>query len=297
VAGIILGMIFRGLIGNRDLFQKGLSVVPRIFIPVGIIVYGVNLQFHRLDIIPFVAWMQIIIGIIVIFLLGTSIAGKLRLSYGLSLLICVGTAICGASAIALVTPVLESSSEETGIALLTITFWGVLGLFLYPVIDSVVMMSSDNYALFCATTLHQTGLVKIASAQFSDECRQTAMIIKMARICMIIPIIIVLNFLKREFISKKRDENISGPLLAVPWFLWGFVFVGVAFSFLPPLRPFAAGVKPLATILWTMAMTSLGLSIRFRKIASNLINPMVFGLIIWLALIANFFIGYLGMGY
>jgi len=294
VVGIVFGMIVRLIAGDREVFAKGFHFVPEFFIPVGILFYGVNLKFHQLNIIPFAAWMQIIIGMVIIFWAGPAVGKALGLTDKGTLLICVGTAICGASAVALATPVVRGKSEETSSALLTITIWGFVGILVFPFFQKMMNMTSDNYALLCATTLHQTGLVKLAAGNFSSECLKIAMVIKMARTCLIIPILLYISyFLKGEDSKDSRGLEV----FRIPWFLWGFLLVGVIFSFVPSLHPSVPKIKPYATILWTLAMTGVGLSVDLKLVAMKLVRPLVCGLVVWIALLANFFVGYFGMGY
>jgi len=260
VVGIILGMFFNLLLGKKASFISNVDILPKVFIPIGIIFYGVNIKFHRLNIIPLTTWVQIVIGVVIVFLIAIPLGKKLSVSRANTLLIGVGTAICGASAIALVTPLIKGKSEDTGMSLLTITFWGILGVLIFPIVQEAISMNSDNYALLCATSLHQTGLVKIASSQISQECLDSAMIIKMARTCMIIPIMYVLSFLKDP---ENSDRKIKKP---IPWFLWGFIAAGLVFSFIPFMRQYVSTVKPVGTLLWTVALTSLGFSVNLKDV-------------------------------
>ena len=292
VLGIISGMVVKFFIGRRDFLDKGFVFIARVFIPIGIIIYGVNLKFHRLNVIPITTWLQIVIGIIIIFGLNYLLCSKLSVSTKTGLLISAGTAICGASAIAFATPAVEAESEHTGTSLLVITVWGLVGVVTYPLLQKYVGMSVDNYALLCATTLPQTGLVKTAAAQYGSDCMQTAMTIKMARTCMIIVLVCLLPWL-----AGLRKSGCIRTKSHSPCFLLGFILVGLVFSFIPQLRPYAKDVKPFAAILWTVAMTGLGLTVDLRTIAHKIVKPLLLGLLLWLAVVINFFTGYYGMGY
>lgn len=99
VVGIILGMFARFFIGKRDILDKGFTFVVKVLIPIGIVVYGVNLKFHKLNVIPFTTWLQILIGIVIIFGANHFLCRRLSVSSKTGLLIATGTAICGASAL------------------------------------------------------------------------------------------------------------------------------------------------------------------------------------------------------
>jgi len=288
VVGIVLGIIIRFVIGEHVKFDPGLIFAPTFFIPIGIIFYGINLRFDSLGEVPAIAWLQLIVGIIVIFAAAVYLGNKLKLRDKSSLLIATGTAICGASAIVITAPVIKGEKEDISLALVTITVWGIIGVLLYPLIRKWLSMSDSGYALFAATTLHMTGLVKITAA-LRQSSLPLVLAIKMARTLMIISVVGVLHY----FIIRNRKKSHA----SIPWYLWGFLLVGLAFSFIPQLITYRETLKPLAGIFFTMALASIGLMVNIRKIIPSLGKALILGLISWAAAIAIFLIGNFLIGY
>jgi len=286
VVGLILGMVMRSVMGDRPRFLPGFALAPRVFIPLGVIFYGINLKFNRLAEIPAIFWLQLIIAIVAIFAAAILLGRWLRVSRTNSLLIAVGTAICGASAIAMTTPVVKADSEEAGASLITITVFGLIGLLVYPLAITYFAFSETQYAILCATTLHMTGIVKAAAVALGEGCLSLAVSIKMARTALIITIIGFLYWYtgRGEGIEKK------GILLRIPLFMWIFVLVGLATSFVPGLGSAAALLKPWAGIFFTMALTSIGLSVDLKKMLNVGGAPLIVGLVCWLICIAVFIV-------
>lgn len=293
VVGIVFGMLIRAAIGERKVLLPGLDFAPKLLIPLGIILYGVNLEFHKLASVQAIAWLQLIVGIVVIFWVVVYVGSRLGLSDKTQLLIGMGTSICGASAIVLASPVIEAKKEDTGTSLIVITIIGLLGVAAYPTIQSLLDMSKDSYAFFCATTLHQTGLVKMAANFLGKECVDLALSIKMARTAMIIPILIGLSWYASYLKASKGIKVRFG----VPWFLWGFLIVGLLFSFSPQIGQYSKVVKPWASLVWAFALTSIGLSVDIRKIIITLPKPILLGALAWFSIICLFFFGYFVIGY
>lgn len=292
VVGIVFGMLARAAIGERKMLLPGLNLAPKILIPTGIILYGVNLEFHKLASVQAIAWLQLLVGIVVVFWVAVYVGSKLGLSDKTQLLIGMGTSICGASAIVLASPVIEAKKEDTGISLIVITILGLLGVAVYPEIQKLLSMSLDSYAFFCATTLHQTGLVKMAANFLGKECVDLAICIKMARTATIIPILIGLSW----YASYLKVAKGMKAGFGVPWFLWGFLLVGLIFSF-SPLGQYSKVVKPIASLVFTFALTSIGLGVDIKKTLFTLPKPILLGALAWLSIIALFFFGYLVIGY
>lgn len=291
VLGIVVGIVIRTIIGKWISFQQGLGKSIRILIPAGIILYGTHLEFVRLVEVPTQVWLQLLVGTTVIIFIVRLIGPKIGLTKALSLLIGVGTAICGASAIVIAAPVVEADTDETAKSLVTITILGLIGMLLWPYIGRWLGFSTDQYALFCSTTLHQTGQVKTAASAFGSEALSMATLIKMARIMMIIPMIPLAGILSKFDSFDQAVHHQTGLRIRIPWFLWIFIFVGLISSYVKPVAENIHYIRPLASIVWTMAMVSVGMLIDIKKIASSLSKPLLLGLFAWIGAIAVFLIG------
>jgi uncharacterized integral membrane protein (TIGR00698 family) len=284
VVGIILGMVVRTLMGDVPYFLPGLELAPKVFIPLGITLYGMNLQFNRLPEVPAIFWLQLLVGTVAIFLVAVFLGRLLRMKDRTSFLVATGTAICGASAIAITTPVVKGDSEDAGASLITITIFGLFGLLLYPLALTYFAFTKTQYAILCATTLHMTGLVRSAAMSMGESCLNLATVIKMARTVMIIPVV---GFLWWYYHRKERVEK-KAILLHIPWFLWAFIAMGLVTSFVPGLGPLVGVLKPWAKVFFTMALTSIGLTVDLKKMLNVGGAPLILGLACWIAAIGAF---------
>ncbi|MFA4890601.1 MAG: putative sulfate exporter family transporter [Candidatus Paceibacterota bacterium] len=298
VAGIILGMVIRLIIGSSPFFLSGTEFFPSLLIPIGLVLYGVNLKFQKvLEVasLTWIVWLQLFVGISVVFWLAGILGRRLKISQGTSILTAVGTAICGASAIIMVAPIIRAKKDDIGRALLTITLFGLIGVFLYPFIQKFFGMPKDIYALFTSTTLSQTGFVKMAASYLGTACKDLALSLKLIRTILIVPVLIILSiiFSKKEDepIAQDEQDEIKKPFL-IYWALAGFITVGLLFSFVPVLAPYAKTIQPYSVFIWTMALVSIGLMIDVRILFKEFPRAAFLGLILWLVAIAVFMFGY-----
>lgn len=294
MVGILLGVAVRLFIGNNSLFLPGLQFSPRLLIPLGIVLYGVNLEFQKLSNIMPMAWLQLIVSMVVIFWLAGFLGKWLKISGKTSVLTAVGTAICGASAVVMAAPAVRADKEDIGKALLTVVLWAGVGAFLYPLVQKFLAMSGDVYALFSATTLQTTGAVKTAVAFLGKEVTALALSIKLARTALIIPIIVALVIIFRKEQNPEAADNQvkQNQPLFIYWALAGFVLTGLLFSFVPDLTAYVKTIKPYSAVLWTLAMVSIGMSIEIKSLISGISRPLILGLLLWLSSIAIFMLGY-----
>jgi uncharacterized integral membrane protein (TIGR00698 family) len=288
VAGILGGMILRTVIGERQVLSPGLNWAPKLLIPPGIILYGANLRFD-FDIVSPLTWLQILIGLTIVVWLARTIGKWLKLPDATSSLLAVGTAICGASAIVIASDTVGGTKRDTTISILVITIWGLVGLALLPLIANLFQMNTYDEALLYSTTLHQTGLVKSAAMRAGSDCLSIATAIKTARIATIIPLLLAVGTLRYLPSVLETAESKATFTVKIPWYLWGFLAVGLCFSFIPILGTYTPILNQIKSIIWTMAMVSIGLSVDAKRVIRSLGKPLIAGLIIWIGLLAVFF--------
>lgn len=292
VAGIVGGMLLRAIIGERRQLTPGFEWTPSLLIPPGIILYAAHLRFDTNVVTPLV-WFQILVGMIIAIWAARSIGSWLGLRDATSLLIGVGTAICGASAIVIAKDAVEARSRDTATALVVITIWGLLGLIILPHIATYLKMTVQEQGLLYATTLHQTGLVKAAAIGVSNACLNVAMAIKSARIISIIPLLLIagtLHHLPSLTASRRARKQYK---VKIAWYLWAFIVTGILFNIVPALTPVIPTCKFINAIVWTMAMTSIGLTINLREVFTQFARALIAGLIVWLGVLTVFAYTYL----
>jgi len=292
LVAIVFGMIIRTLIGERRLLVPGLEWSPKILITPGIILYGANLSFN-LDVVAPLIWLQIFVGVIVVVWLAKTFGNIFKLNRSLYLLLAVGTAICGASAIMIAKPVVNSENKDTATAVLVITIFGTAGMFLLIYLANLMHMDPFHSARMFATTLQQTSFVKIAASPLGDPYLSLAMAIKVARTATIIPLLLVVGTLYHFPALVEASANKEPFKVNVPWYLWGFILCGAMFAFLPSLGFIADYVRLLSSIVWTMAMFSIGLTVDIRAAIKTIFKPLLVGLIAWIGIVLVFIYTYL----
>ena len=216
-----------------------------------------------------------------------------RLGTRQSVLITVGTAICGASAIAAVAPSIEAESKETGLALAVVTLFGLLMMFLFPALYSMTPLgtwlgsSPAAFGLWSGTGIHETAQV-VASASQVEGALGMAMLAKSIRIFMIGPGVLLAALYVR---SRKGIASAGSGRIAIPWFsvvfvLLTFAHTGLAAAF-GESWAFASGriLKPLISFVLTVAFAGIGLRIRLRDLVGVGARAFVGGLLV--ALVAS----------
>ena len=216
---------------------------------------------------------------------------KLGLSKNLSALIGVGTSICGASAIAAVGPALNAKKEEMGIALTSITLFGLLAMFTYPFLFTNTIVGEwlnhnlTSYSIWVGSGVHETAQVAAAAAFLSPDLVGPALLIKSVRIFMIGPIILLTTY-----IINRKTKTISNNTKKFIFPYFGLVFIFLSFisflfdSFLVNSFIISSWVNIkglLGTIiipfLLSVAFAGIGCNVKIREFRKLGFKPLVIG--------------------
>ena len=262
VISIIFGMLVANILMERELFRPGMEMALKIFLPIGIGLYGLQLTFGAGDIrlIPIVASTTLAIFVST-YLISRGFGIKKRIA----LLLGSGLAICGASAIAVISPLIDSKKEETSVSLISVMTVGLTGMLVYSFLPDMLGLSLERFSFMVGSTLPMLGQVKNAASALGTESLSMAVNIKLLRISF-------LTFFALGFIiAAGRKEK----RLKLPWFM--AVFFGLAVT--ANLTDVSQGIKDAASWLskfsLTTALGAIGLSIDFDSIGEEGPRPLI----------------------
>lgn len=285
---IVVGMIVSSIIRTEGSLpkqlQEGVNFSAKTLLKLGIVFLGVRLNFlliAQLGIKLVLAnLIVIILGLISIELIGR----KLKLTASLRRTLAIGSSICGATAVAASLPVLKPKDEETGVTIATISILGTLAVFVYLPLAQVLTPSDLLYGAFVGATLPEMGQVMAAGYSFSSEAGDTALLVKLMRVAMLVPVLFFFSFLERK--ESLKDNNAEQPPL-IPWFLAGFLILGVlnSFGFVP--EQMKTLLVQLSLYLTAIAMAAIGLGVNVRAFG-RLGGKAVFASLLGLTLIGIF---------
>lgn len=284
IIAIILGAFFGNIAKNlTSLLMKtgAVAVSTKQILRLGIIFYGFRIS---IDDIVYIGAKGVILAFCVVFLtffIGYFIGIVLKIDKKLSALISSGSSICGAAAVLATNSILKDKSEHVAVAVCTVVVFGAIGMFAYPLLYKFQILNLDSFhmGILMGGTLHEVAHAVAAGAGIGGDGANTSVIIKMLRVLMLVPFLIMIGFLSFSNKNEKRSLSASVPYFAL-WFL-AAVFVG-SFSFFPKFTlPY---IEILDTFLLSMAMCALGFTIRKEVLKNAGFKPFLQAIIIaiWL---------------
>lgn len=211
-------------------------------------------------------------------------AGKLlKLDGNTKTLIGVGSAICGGSAIAATAPVIHADDDEVAHSISTIFLFNVAAAFLFPFLGHVLGMSDQSFGLWAGTAVNDTSSVVAAGYTFSNAAGSLAVIVKLTRTLMIVPVTLVLAI----YTSKKKAGSKKGSYSIVkifPWFVLGFVIASVINTFVALPAGMGSFLAQAGKFMIVMAMAAIGLNTNLVKLVKSGGKPILLGFICWVVL-------------
>lgn len=292
VVSIVLGMLLSNVLARREALQKGIGIMLRFSLPAGIALYGTQLTLGA-D-VSYKTLLSVIAVFVFSFAITFFIARLFRLSGKLSILLASGLAVCGASAIAVISPLVGAKKEETSISLIVIMVVGLLSIISYPLIWDWAGLTVRESAFLSGTTIPMLGQVKITARTFGAEALALAVKFKLVRIFMLLFLAIGLLMFSRRWNSSGDTQNAQGgecirkagffnkiPGLHVPWFMFAFMIFALLVNSVDAAASIAYIFTPVSSFLLSAALASVGLSVDFDSITSEGARPLLVAVSSW----------------
>jgi uncharacterized integral membrane protein (TIGR00698 family) len=266
--GVLLSPLARRATGQAPVLETAKGPVLRF----SIVLLGAQLSLGEVASVG-VTSLPVMLGTLAVCLLLAWLVGRrLGIPGDLRTLIGVGTGICGASAIAAVTPALRARSSDVAYAISTIFFFNVAAVLVFPPLGHLIGLDQRAFGLFAGTAVNDTSAVVAAAASYGPVAAQHAVVVKLVRTLMIIPVTLVLS---------------KGGKAPKPWFLGAFLLVAAAHTV--GLVP--DGLQPLlhrlALLCIAVALAAVGLSTDVAALRRAGPRPLLLGLILWVAVSAT----------
>lgn len=261
--------------------QPGITYSSKFLLQLAVVLLGVQLSIGSILRVGLES-LPIMLTTLIVCLLGAWIIGRmLRTERRLTTLIGVGTGICGASAIAAVAPVIGAASAEIAYAISTIFLFNIAAVVLFPLLGHALNLDPHTFGLLAGTAINDTSSVVAAAGVYSTAALGFAVVVKLVRTLMIIPISVGLSVMEAR--RSANGERLTGRRIAklVPWFLIGFIVVAIINSLgIIPDGPRDVLVR-VSVFLIAMALAGIGLSTDIPALRRAGWRPLALGGILW----------------
>lgn len=282
VLGILFGMVI-ALWKRPSVVEFGIKYSSGKLLKYSIILLGFGMNLFNVFEVGKETLLLMLFTLSVTFLTAF-IAGKaLKIDSNSNILIGVGTAICGGSAIAATAPIINADDEEVARSISVIFLFNVLAVFVFPFIGHLLHMTDYNFGLWTGTAVNDTSSVVAVGYTFSDVAGNLSVIVKLTRTLMIVPISLVLALYMSRKEMNKSGSNYSLAKI-FPWFVLGFIVASIANTFISLPAGLVKTLTQAGKFLTVMAMTAIGLNTNIVRLLKNGLKPILLGLSCWVML-------------
>jgi uncharacterized integral membrane protein (TIGR00698 family) len=295
VSGIVIGVVVGAIVKPGARLKPGIQFSSKFVLQLSVVILGFQLSLAQAALVGLQS-LPVMLGTLAICLFLAWLLGRwLGVIGNMRTLIGVGTGICGASAIAAVTPVIGAVGVDVAYAISTIFLFNIIAVIAFPIIGHLLGMSQHAFGLFAGTAVNDTSSVVAAASTYGTAATNYAVVVKLVRTLMIIPISIGLAAIvgrkaRAEVPADAGPEDAPPPprsrvriLRLVPWFLIGFVVTaGInSFGFIP--APVHSAFSATSVFLITIALSAIGLSTDLGGFRRAGAKPLLLGLCLWAA--------------
>ncbi len=266
---LALGIAFTISIGNP--FEKQLHKYITLLLQVSIVGLGFGLKLNEAMNVGRTGFIFTAISIASVMILGYLFGKFLKLEKPLSYLISIGTAICGGSAIAAVTPIIKPTTKQISLALAIVFTLNSLALFIFPNIGHWLMMTQEQFGLWCAIGIHDTSSVVGAASKFGDEALKVATTVKLSRALWIIPMSLLTMLLFRT----------KGVKVKIPWFIGYFILAIILNTYFPIFDNISGVITKIAKSGLNLTLFFIGSTISLNTLKTISWKPLFFAVVLW----------------
>ena len=177
-------------------------------------------------------------------------------------------------------PLSGADEEETGYAVGLVTLFGSIAVLAFPIIQAIFDFDENLFGWWIGLSVHDTGQVVATASAVSENTLDSAVLVKMCRILMLAPLLMFVSFKQ-----QKKSENSQKWKLPIPIFILGFIAAAAIRSTSVFSESFIETIGDIRNFLITMAMFGLGAGVRLRSLKNLGRQPLVLGLVSWVAVL------------
>lgn len=274
--GLIVGVIAGNVITIPSQFEKGVSYSSSRVLEMSIIFLAFSISFQHIYALGWQNFLLVVLTILGVLILTVFMANRFNCPDTTGWLVGFGTAICGSSAIAAVAPGISKGKEAPGIALAVVNLIGSMAMLILPFILVFFNVHDTDIGIILGATLHSVGNVAGAGYGLDTHIGDTAITIKLARVALLSPAVILFTFWVNKAEKKHWKEY-----LTLPYYLWAFMGVTILTSLIELPEAFLTWMSNLGKLTLTVAMLAIGLKVSFSKLYHSGKRALGFGVVIF----------------
>lgn len=290
VFSILIGMLVTMSIKDKRKLNPGISFTSKKILQYAVVLLGFGMNLSVIAETGLKSLPIIISTISTSLIIAFVLFKTLKIPSRISVLVGVGSSICGGSAIAATAPVINANDEEIAQSISVIFLFNIIAVIIFPALGNMLGLTNYGFGLFAGTAVNDTSSVTAAATAWDaihhSDTLDIAAVVKLTRTLAIIPITLFLAFYR-----AKKGKNSVGTKVDMkqifPFFILFFVLASVVTTVCTSLGVSNAVFSPLKTLskfFIVMAMAAIGLNTNVVKLIRTGGKPILVGLCCWIGI-------------
>ncbi|MGB1314748.1 MAG: YeiH family protein [Chitinophagales bacterium] len=266
---LILGIVF-SILGLQNKF---LSKHKSLVLQVAIVLMGFGMNLNQVIETSKSGFLITLVSVSATLLIGIFIGKLLKVEQNINVLIATGTAICGGSAIAAVSPIIKAKDNEISFALVVVFVLNAVALLIFPSIGHYFGLSQESFGQWAAIAIHDTSSVVGAGAAYGEKALEIATIVKLTRSLWIIPLSLFIAY----FYAKGSKGKMK-----IPWFILYFIVAIIIAHFLPQFEGVFSSVNFTGKRIMIIALFLIGSNLSIAEVKKIGPRSFIQGILLWI---------------
>lgn len=276
---LAVGIVFAQFFKNP--FQHSTQAAINWLLKISVVGLGFGMNIHKALSAGKDGFIFTIISITLTIGLGVLLGKLFKIDQKIAKLISSGTAICGGSAIAAISPIIKADAKQISIAIGSVFLLNSIALFLFPVIGHYFGMSQHQFGIWSAIAIHDTSSVVGAAQVYGNEALEIATTVKLARALWILPVSVLFAFTNHTALKN----------IKIPYFIGLFIIAILANTYIPNIAWVAPKIVSFSKTGLTLVLFLIGSGLQYQSFRKVGIKPVILAIIIWLFISVLSFFG------
>lgn len=268
---LFAGLIFAQFIGHPYIQHN--KKITTMLLQVSVVGLGFGMNLHSAIKAGSQGVLFTIASIAATLALGLLLGKLFKTDKKTSYLVAAGTAICGGSAIAAVSPVIQAKEEQMSVSLGIVFILNAIALFIFPPLGHWLGLTQSQFGMWSAIAIHDTSSVVGAASRYGAEALEVATTVKLTRALWIIPLALGTSFFFKGTGQKK---------IKIPYFIGWFIAAMVINTYVPAIHPASPYIVKIAKAGLTITLFLIGSGLSAKVLRSVGFRPLLQGVILWL---------------
>ena len=283
VGAIVLGTVV-GNVGFGERAAPGARLVVRYGLRLAIIALGAGLNFAVIAGRGWSTLLLIVVLVVVAMTLGLLLGRAADLGRTVSVLLGVGTAICGASAILAVSPLVNARQRETAYAITTIFVFNLVALLTLPYVGHALGFNQIRFGTWVGTSVNDTSVVVATGYVFGPTAGAIATLVKLTRTMLLVPLAIFVGIAYGGS-GQDRQSIVRRAATNIPWFVLGFFLMALLNTthVVPPA--IAQDIAQGGALLLVVVLAAVGLGVNLAGIRQMGVKPLLIGFVLGVTMV------------